>query len=154
VALGLAGIASAGKTGDEDGGPGYGMGPGMMYGYGAGGTGKAVDIEKFKKFQKETSGLRDDMHLKMLELRNEYSKEKPDEDRIATLQKELIDIRTKIHKAADKAGIAEEGRGWGGRRGFGGRGFGPGMMGPGMMGPGFMGPGMMGGGNGYCPNWQ
>lgn len=136
VALALTGVASAHMWGDDDGGPGYGMGPGMMYGAGPG-AGKAVDIEKFKQFQKETSGLRDDMHLKMLELRNEFTKEKPDEDRISTLQKELIDLRTKIHKAADKAGIEGMGRGRGGKRGW-GRG---------------MGPGMMGGGPGNCPNW-
>lgn len=141
VALTLAGVASAHMWGDDGGGPGYGMGPGMMYG--GSGTDKAVDVEKFKQFQKETSGLRDEMHLKMLELRNEYSKENPDENKIATLQKEMIDLRTKIHKAADKAGIEGMGRGRGGKRGFGGRG---------MMGGGY-GPGMMGGGPGNCPNW-
>lgn len=136
VAVALAGVASAHMWG-EDGGPGYGMGPGMMGGYGPG-AGKAVDIEKFKQFQKETAGLREEMMLKGLELRNEFLKEKSDEDRISTLQKELIDIRTKIHKAADKAGIEQMGRGNGGKRGWGGRG---------------MGPGMMGGGPGNCPNW-
>jgi zinc resistance-associated protein len=138
VALALAGVASAHMWGDDDGGPGYyGMGPGMMYGAGTG-TAKAVDIEKFKQFQKETAGLRDDMHLKMLELRNEFSKENPDESRIAALQKEMIDLRTKIHASAEKAGIERPGRGWGGKRGYGGRG---------------MGYGMMGGGPGNCPNW-
>jgi hypothetical protein len=95
-----------------------------------------VDIEKFKQFQKETSALREEMMLKRLELRNEYLKEKSDEDRIAALQKDIIDIRSKIHKAADKAGIERPERGWGGRRG-GGRGFGPGGCG----GPGCGGPG-------------
>jgi len=137
LAVAVAGVASAQMWGD--GGPGYGMGPGMMYGYGAGPDGgKAVDVNKFKQFQKETSGFRDEMHLKMLELRNEYVKENPDEGRIATLQKELIDLRTKIHTAADKAGIEGSGRGWG-RRGGWGRHMGPGMM--------------YGGGPGYCGNW-
>ena len=138
MAFALAGVASAHMWGDDDGGPGYGR-HGMMYGDDVGaGTAKPVDIEKYKKFQKETSGLRDEMHLKMLELRNEFTKENPDEGKIATTQKELIDIRTKIHAAADKAGIERPGRGRGGKRGFGGRG---------------MGYGMMGGGPGNCPNW-
>jgi Spy/CpxP family protein refolding chaperone len=137
VALALSGVASAHMWGDDDGGPGYGMGPGMMFG-GGDDTGKPVDVEKFKKFQKETSALRDEMHIKMLELRNEYAKENPDEGKIASLQKEMIDLRTKIHTAADKAGIERPGRGRFGKRG-GGRHMGPGMM--------------YGGGPGNCPNW-
>lgn len=37
------------------------------------------------------------------ELRREFSKEKPDRQRIDTLQKEIIDIRTHILKEADEA---------------------------------------------------
>ncbi len=121
VAMALSGVASAHMWGDDETGPGYGMGPGMMYGYGPG-AGKAADVEKFKKFQKETSALREEMMLKRLELRNEFIKEDPDEGRIATIQKDLIDIRTKIHAAADKAGIERPGRGkrgWGRGPGYG-----------------------------------
>jgi zinc resistance-associated protein len=123
AALALSGAASAHMWGDDDWGPGRGRGPGMMYGKGPD-SGKPVDIEKFKQFQKETSGLRDEMKVKRLELRNEFLKEKADEERIATLQKEIIDLRTKIHKAADKAGIELPVRGAG--RGFGGCDNGPG----------------------------
>jgi hypothetical protein len=104
-----------------------GHGCGMM-GYGPGG-GKAVDVEKFKQFQKETSTLREEMMTKKIELRNEFLKDKPDTDRIATLQKDVIDLRTKIGKAADKAGL----EGFGPHRGGGPMGHGP-MGGHGKMG--------------------
>jgi hypothetical protein len=103
-----------------------GAGCGMM-GYGPGG-GKIVDVEKFKQFQKETSTLRDEMMAKKIELHNEYLKDKPDTDRIATLQKDVIDLRTKIGKAADKAGLEGLGHCGGGPMGRGPMG-GHGMMG-------------------------
>lgn len=120
AALGLAGVASAHMWGNDDGGPGYGMGPGMMYGYGAGST---VSVEKFKQFQRETSSLRDELAVKQVDLQSEFAKEKPDTDRIAALQKEIIDLRTRIGKAADKAGIDAD-RGTGRGRGYGHRGNG------------------------------
>jgi hypothetical protein len=104
-----------------------GTGCGMM-GYGPG-SGKAVDVEKFKQFQKETSTLREEMMTKKIELHNEYLKDKPDTDRIATLQKDVIDLRTKIAKAADKAGL----EGFGHHHGGGPMGRGP-MGGRGKMG--------------------
>lgn len=94
------------------------------------GPGKAIDVESFKKFQKETSGLRDEMMVRKIELRNEYSKDTPDMNRIATIRKELVDLETKLQAAADKYGIDSTGPGRGHR--------GHGMMGRGMMsgGPG------------------
>ena len=70
----------------------------------------------------------DEMMAKRVEIRNEYAKEKPDQNRIGTLQKEMIDLRTKIQTVAEKQGLPAAG-------------FGPGMMGRGMG----NGPGMMGG---------
>lgn len=64
-----------------------------------------VDIEKVKKFQKETLNLRDELHIKKLELRQEYDKEKPDLDRIAQLRKEIIDLQTRIQKIASRYGL-------------------------------------------------
>ena len=64
-----------------------------------------ADLDSVKKFQKETLPFRDELITKRLELRKEFSKEKPDRERIATIQKEMIDIRTKIHQKADEAGV-------------------------------------------------
>ena len=109
------------------GGMGYGCGPCGGNGYGQT-TGKAVDVNALRAFQKETLPLRDEMMAKRVEIRNEYAKEKPDQNRIGTLQKEMIDLRTKIQTVAEKQGLPAAG-------------FGPGMMGRGMG----NGPGMMGG---------
>ena len=121
---------------------GWGMGGcgGGGAGYGAA-TGKPVDVTAFKAFQKETLPLRDEMMVKRVELRNESLKEKPDQNRIATLQKEMIDLRAKIRTAAENGlPAAGFGRGMGGGRGHG--------MGRGMGGQG----GSRGLGN--CPNWK
>jgi zinc resistance-associated protein len=131
------GIALLGTTAFAQRGMGYGMGGGP--GYGAAGTGTPVDVTAFKAFQKETLPLRDEMMVKRVELRNEYLKEKPDQNRIATLQKEMIDLRAKIRTAAEKNGLPAFGQGMGGR----GQGMGRGMGGRGMGGRG----------PGNCPNW-
>ncbi|MBA4418588.1 MAG: hypothetical protein C0392_11885 [Syntrophus sp. (in: bacteria)] len=117
---------------------GYGAGP---RGQGAGVmSGKPVDMTAFRAFQKETLPLRDEMMAKKMEIRNEYLKEKPDQNRIATLQKEMIDLRTKIGAVAEKQGLPAAGFGQGcGQRMSGGRGCG---------GQGFGGRGM---GSGPCP---
>jgi zinc resistance-associated protein len=101
-------------------GPGHGPGPGSQ-----------VDVQAFRNFQKETLSLRDEMMAKRLELRNEFSKEKPDQTRIATLQKEMIDLRTKIQESAQKNGLPN----WGQGRMMGRGGYGPGSddYGPGRM---------------------
>jgi zinc resistance-associated protein len=133
--FGLALLGTSVFAGWGMGGCGYGGGPG----YGAAATGKPVDVGAFKAFQKETLPLRDEMMTKRVELRNEYLKEKPDQNRIATLQKEMIDLRAKIRTAAEKNGLPAFGPGMGGR--------GRGMGGCGMGGQGG------GRGPGNCPNW-
>ncbi|HEY3278597.1 MAG TPA: hypothetical protein VGJ94_18415 [Syntrophorhabdaceae bacterium] len=110
---------------------GMGCGGGRGYGYGAV-NGKPVDVAAFQTFQKETLPLRDEMMVKRLELRNEYGKEKADQNRIAALEKEVIDLRAKIQASAEKQGFtaagfgpgtAGRGPGWRGQR-FAGRGYG------------------------------
>jgi zinc resistance-associated protein len=113
-------------------------------GGGPGAKGKPVDVTAFKAFQKETLPLRDEMMVKRVELRNEFLKEKPDQNRIATLQKEMIDLRLKIRTAAEKNGLPAFGQGMGGHGGMGGRGHG-------MGGHGMAGHGGMGMGSGDCP---
>jgi hypothetical protein len=64
-----------------------------------------ADTEAVKKFHKETLSFRDELISKKLDLRKEFSRRTPDRDRIAALQKEIIDIRTKIMKKADESGV-------------------------------------------------
>lgn len=49
--------------------------------------------------------MRNYLMTKSIELCEEFSKENPDRDRIATIQKEIIDIRTKILKKLEEAGL-------------------------------------------------
>jgi hypothetical protein len=134
----------------------------VSQGYGPGSS--QVDVKALRQFQKETLPLRDELATKNLELRNEYAQQNPDPAKVATLQKEIIDLRTKIQAAAEKQGLPAYGPGMG--YGYGGYGMGPGMMyGYGGYGPGYgRGPWMMGrggygggpgygGGYGYCPMW-
>ncbi len=107
-----------------------------------------VDVNAFRNFQKETMPLRDEMTAKRLELRNEWNKETLDQAKIAALQKEMIDLRTKIGDAAKKNGLPDRGFGPGyGKRGGYGPGYGRGhhMGWGGGYGPGY--------GKGFCPNW-
>lgn len=92
-----------------------------------------VDVETLKKFHKETFSLRDEIMTKKIELRGEYSKQTPDTNRIATIQKEIIDLKAKVQEIANKYGIKGH--------------AGHGMMGRGMMGTGH---GMMGKMNNMC----
>ncbi len=133
--MAVLGIALLGTTVFAQCGMGYGRGMGGGPGYGPG-AGKPVDVTAFKAFQKETLPLRDEMMTKRVELKNEYLKEKPDQAKIATLQKEMIDLRVKIRSAAEKNGLPAFGPGMGGR----GCGMGGGM-------------GRGGRGQGNCPNW-
>ncbi len=119
--------------------------------------GGQVDVNALRNFQKETLPLRDELMVKRAELRNELAKENPDQNRIATLQKEMIDLRTKIQAAAQKQGLPAQGRSlmMGGRCGLGPRGgYGPGcMMARNNEGSGY-GMGNRGGfGRGNCPAW-
>ena len=100
-------------------------------GYGMG-SGAGTNVETMKKFHKETFSLRDEIMTKKLELQGEYSKQTPDTNRIATIQKEIIDLKAKIYEIAKKYGIETQ-------------------AGHGMMGRGMMGGGMMGGMGGPCP---
>lgn len=129
----------------------------VIYGWsqaaGPAGPPAQVDIKAFRQFQKETLPLRDELMAKRLELRNEYAQQTPNYDKIAGLQKEMIDLRTKIHAAAQKNGLPAIGRGWKG----GGYGRG-GCQGPGAgwgRGPGGgRGWGGAGYGNANCPMWD
>ena len=98
----------------------WGHGPGACMS-GTGQTGGNVNVENFKKFQKETLSLRDELVIKRVELGNEYNAETPDETRVAELKKEIADLQTKIRQSADKYGVAGSGPGPG-------RGPGRGMM--------------------------
>ena len=78
--------------------------------------------ETMWKFQKETVGLREELISKGYELQDEYNKEVPDTDHIATLREQITEIETKIQATADKYGISGSrgvmgygmrGRGWG-----------------------------------------
>ncbi len=102
--------------------------------------GEQTDVNAFRNFQKETLPLRDEMAVKRLELRNEFNKDTPDQAKIATLQKEVIDLRTKISDTAKKNGVPDRGYGRGGY----GRGYHMGWGGG--YGPGY--------GSGTCPRWQ
>ena len=98
-------------------------------------TATGADIETVKKFQKETLSLRDEIMTKKLELQGEYNKPAPDTNRIATIQKEVIDLKAKIHEIANKHGIKVP-------------------AGQGMMGRGMMGKGQMKGMGNPCPMSQ
>ena len=93
---------------------------------GAFGPGTQVDLNAFRHFQQETASLRDDMMLKGIELRNEYAKEQPDQNQIAKLRNEMVDLRTKIQGIREKNGLPAWGRGSG--EGFGGGCGGRGIM--------------------------
>jgi zinc resistance-associated protein len=75
-----------------------------------------IDIEKVKKFQKETLSLRDELVTKRLELRNEYKKQSPDNERIATLRGEIRDLRSQIQAVADKYEVPLRCMKWRGKR--------------------------------------
>ena len=70
-----------------------------------------ADLDSVKKFQKDTLSLRDELITKKIELRKEINKENPDREHIATIQKEIIDIKTKIHQKADETGVHSQKRG-------------------------------------------
>lgn len=118
------------------------------------GYGQQVDVNALRQFQKETLPLRDELIAKNLDLQNEYAKENPDQAKVAKLQREIGDLRTKIQGAAEKQGLPAWGPGWMmGGSGWGpaaGRSRGPWMMGRGGYGGG---PGYGGGYGSYCPMW-
>lgn len=127
VVLVVAGLAFAQMGG------GWGPGAGCNYGRSYNGANGTVNVENLKKFQKETLSMRDELIANRAELANEYAKPAPDETRVADLQKQMIDTRTKIQKASEKYGLPVRQQG-----------YGRGSMGCGMMAVS---------GNG-CPRWQ
>ena len=70
-----------------------------------------ADLDSVKKFQKDTLSLRDELITKKIELRKEINKENPNREHIATIRKEIIDIKTKIHQKADETGVNWQKRG-------------------------------------------
>jgi len=84
---------------------------------------QTTNIDNLKKFQKETLTLRDEIVTKNFELRNEYARTNPDYNKIATLQKEIIDLQAKLSEAVDKYGITGLSH-MGGMQGFGMMGYG------------------------------
>ncbi len=95
------------------------------------------DVEQMKKFQKDTLSVREEIMTKRIELRAEYQKTTPDQDRVTALQKEVADLQAKMRDAATKAGLTVNCPMGGGMTGHG-------KMGCGKMGHGMMGKGMMG----------
>ncbi len=103
-------------------GGGYGMmGQGMMGNYGGnGGWGntnclgasklgpKTWNSENQQKFFEETVELRKQMHEKRFELNEAARGSQVDADKLAQLEKEMIDIRTKIQKKAEELGGASK----------------------------------------------
>ncbi len=76
----------------------------------------AADAEKVKEFQRETLELRDALMVKKAEIRQEYAKTNPDRRKITDLQKELADIRSRIHEKAEECGLVLERCGTGEKR--------------------------------------
>lgn len=96
------------------GGPGYGPGPGMMYGGG--------DKES-RKFFEETADLRKELHNKMFEYRE--ARWAGDEEKVEALDKDISELRAKMYEKAEGAGITKRsGRGGYGPGGCGGPGYG------------------------------
>ncbi len=94
-------------------------------------AGVQADPAALQNFQKETAPLRDQIISRRTEIRNEYAKDKPDLNRIASLEKEIVDLRMKIQAAAQKQGLSTFGRGYGkgsGQCGMTGTGCGAGRM--------------------------
>jgi hypothetical protein len=67
---------------------------------------RTADINSLKKFQRDTLSLRDELIAKRLELSREFTLQRVNRERIAALQKKIIDIRKQIQKKADEAGIS------------------------------------------------
>ncbi|OGW56260.1 MAG: hypothetical protein A2Z09_03915 [Nitrospirae bacterium RBG_16_43_8] len=69
------------------------------------GYGTGINVETMMKFHEETWSLRGEIITKTLELQGEYNKPARDTNRIATVQKEIIDLKAKIQEIANKNGI-------------------------------------------------
>lgn len=148
--LAVAAVSYAGPHGQ-----GRGMGPCGGYGAAANLTAEQQAALKtaYEAYAKKVETIGQDLYAKNLELEAELAKSAPDAKKVATLTKDVNDLRGKVFeeqvqfrsKLAKDFGI----RGGAGCGAGGGMGMGHGMMG-GMMGRGMMmGQGMMG----NCPAW-
>jgi len=127
----VAALAIAGSAFARGGMGGPGMGPGAGGCCGPESAATPEQTAKYKKFIADTLPLKDELHAKRTEIKREWIKDKPDNEKIAKLEGELRGLYQKMHEAREKSGIQ---MGWkGGRQG--GCGMGPGMTGGGM-GPG------------------
>lgn len=73
-------------------------GPGMNYD-------TSANPESVRKFQKETSTLRDELAAKYVELDREMSRQDYDPARVAAIKKDIIDLETRIQISARKHGV-------------------------------------------------
>ncbi|MCL5276567.1 MAG: hypothetical protein M1517_02105 [Deltaproteobacteria bacterium] len=84
----------------------HAMGSGMC---GEAGAGVAnINIESVRSFLKDTSVVRDELIIKRIELLKERRKADVNYDRMATIKKSIIDLRTKIMDTAKKYGLDKE----------------------------------------------
>jgi Spy/CpxP family protein refolding chaperone len=153
--LAVAAVSYAGPNGPGRGG--YGC-PGAGSGYGP--SANLTDEQQaalktaYEAYAKKVETVGQDLYAKNLELEAELAKSAPDSKKVATLTKEVNDLRGKVfeEQVAFRGKLAKD---FGIRGGYGmGRGMMGGsgmMMGRGMM----MGQGMMGSGYGpgNCPAW-
>lgn len=104
-----------------------GMGPGAGPGMGGccnQGAATPEQTAQYKKFIADTLPMKEQMHNKHMEIKREWIKENPDNEKIAKLQGELQAIHQKLSEAREKAGFQKARKG--GKKS--GRGMGCGMM--------------------------
>jgi hypothetical protein len=65
----------------------------------------AVGTEQWKKFRADSIELREQMMTRMFELQRENLKEAPDAAKVAKLEAEITDLRTKIQDIGAEAGL-------------------------------------------------
>ncbi len=107
----------------------YAMGPGGWHGMGFTAVAN-LNIDSVKNFLKDTTSARNELILKRIELIKAYGAQEINYDKIASIQKEIIDLKTKILDAARKYGLDKEVGPWFGmRHGMMGQGMRPGMKG-------------------------
>ena len=107
----------------------YAMGPGGWHGMGFTDVAN-LNIDSVKNFLKDTTSARNELILKRIELIKAYRAQEINYDKIASIQKEIIDLKTKILDAARKYGLDKEVGPWFGmKHGMMGQGMRPGMRG-------------------------
>ena len=100
---------------------------------GCGWFGPATKVETLREFQSKTLAQRDELMVKQLELRQEYAKANPDQERLAALQKTVDELQAGIQTSADKYGLAGGMMNCGMQGQMTGKGAHQGMKGQGMM---------------------